>query len=241
MRPLAVAAKGRDTVIMSQGGVRSRVPWGLLVWAVLVPTASCTAVAGIGSFEVDPCFDGCDGGGNFPDAPGNETTVRPDGAAEATTDSSVVTDGGPCDCPAGTEPINGACVVTAASPPSVHCTTPLQLPNCAMKAVVHVCNTDPPFTISATTCIGDGGATRPTGFVRLGTAPGGTWKVTVSAAYSSSRPNGSCTAGDTPCRADGTASSNFTIGNLPNGDVIAVGKRDDVAPCQDITVTVTPN
>jgi hypothetical protein len=224
---------------MSLGGVRSRVPWGLVVCAVLVPTASCTAVAGIGSFAVDPCFDGCDGGGNVPDAPGSETTVRPDGAAEAAADSSV--DAGPCDCPTGTEPINGACVVTASSPPSVNCTTPLQLPDCAMKAVVKVCDTDPPFTISESTCIGDGGATRPTGFIRLGNAPAGTWKVTINAAYSASRPMPSCASGTAPCRADGTASSNFTTASLPNGDVLALGKRGEVSGCQDITVTVTPN
>lgn len=244
---LAAAAKERDTGTMSPSGVRSRVPWGFLVCAVLVPASACTAVAGIGGFEVDPCFDGCDGGGGSGeggmDAPGNETTTNPDATPDANPDGA--NEAGACDCPSGTHPVNGACVVTVvadASPPSVNCTTPLQLPDgCTMKAILHVCNGDPPFTVSQSSCIGDGGATRATGFLRLGNADAGTWKVTIKAAYSASRPNGSCTSGTAPCLADGTSVSNFTTTNSPNGDEIAVGKRDDLTPCQDIEIDVVPN
>lgn len=238
MHQLAVDAKERDTALMGQGGVRSRLPWGLFVCAVLVPTGACTAVAGIGSFEVDPCFDGCDGGA-LADAAGDETSARPDAPPDAPLDSPV--EAGPCDCPTGTQPINGACAVMGASPPSVNCATPVELPNCAMKLVLHVCDTDPPFTIAESTCIGDGGATRPTGFLRLGSAAGGTWNVVINAAYSASRPNVTCSQGSGPCRADGTASSRFTTPNLPNGDVLAIGKRSEVSPCQDILIEVTPN
>ena len=249
MCALAVIAKERDTGSMSQSGVRSRVPWGLLVCVVLVPAAACTAVAGIGGFEVDPCFDGCDGGEGGGGEGGGETSVPPDGSsdsplgpdADAGTDSPV--EAAACACPSDTQPINGACVVTEAGAPSVHCTTPLQLPdNCAIKAVVHVCDSDPPFTSAGTMCVADASATRPTGFVRLGTTASGKWSVKIVAAYSASRPTSvACTQGGPPCLAGGTASSNFTTTNSPNNDVIAIGKRDDVVGCQDIEIDVTPN
>jgi hypothetical protein len=244
---LAVVAKERDTGSMSPSGVRSRVPWGLLVCAMLVPAAACTAVAGVGGFEVDPCFDGCDGGSAGGEG-GSETSVPPDGSldspvgpdADAATDSPV--EAAACACPSGTQPINGACAVTAAGAPSVHCTTPLQLPdNCAIKAVLHVCDGDPAFTSAGTMCVADASATRPSGFVRLGTTASGKWNVKIVAAYSASRPNGICTQGGAPCLAGGTASSNFTTTTTPNNDVIAIGKRDDVSGCQDIEIDVTPN
>jgi len=245
MCPLAIVADKRDTGTMRQRDIRSRVPRGLFVCVLLAPIAACTAVAGVGSFEVDPCFDGCGEGGG---GEGGETSVPPDGSpdspvgadADAATDSPV--EAAACVCPSGTQPINGACVVTAAGAPSVQCTTPLQLPDdCAIKAVLHVCDGDPAFTVSEPTCIGAGGATRPSGFLRLGKTPSGKWNVNINAAYSASRPAASCASGGMPCLANGTASSHFNSTASPNNDLIAIGKRAEVTGCQDIEVDVAPN
>lgn len=243
---LAIVAEKRDTGTMRQRGFRSRVPWGLIVCALLAPIAACTAVAGIGGFEVDPCFDGCDGGGEGGGGEGgSETSVPPDGSLDSPvgSDADASTDSPACACPSGTQTINGACVVTDAGAPSVHCLTPLQLPdNCAIKAVLHVCDGDPTFTSAGSMCVADASATRPTGFVRLGTTASGKWSVKIVAAYSVSRPMPSCSQGGPPCLAGGTASSNFTTtGTSMNNEVIAVGKRDDVTGCQDIEIDVTPN
>jgi hypothetical protein len=246
MSPLAVSAEERDTERMRQGRLRSRVPAGLIVCAVLVSLAACTSVLGVGSFQVDPCFDGCDGGTEGgQDAPVGPDTQPPLDAGGDGACVQTPADGAACLCPCGTQLINGSCVempaVAPATLPSAHCQTPLQMPDCAIKVTLHVCDTDPTFEVVEPACISEAGANkRPTGFVRLGNAPGGTWKFNIIAPFSVSTATGTCTTGQAPCVTDGIQTTVTSNSAAPNGTVVAISKRA-VIGCQDIDITLTPN
>jgi hypothetical protein len=248
MSPLAVSAEERDTAGMRQGRLRSRVTAGLVVCGVLVSLAACTSVLGVGSFEVDPCFDGCDGGteGGGQDAPvANDGKPPPDTATGDGACVQMPADGAACLCPCGTTLLNGSCVetpaVAPATLPSARCQTPMQMPDCALKLTLHVCDTDPTFTVAEPKCLSEAGAnTRATGFIRLGNAPGGTWKFNIIAPFSVSTASGTCTTGGWPCVTDGIETTVTSNAAAPNGTVVAISKRD-VIGCQDIDITLNPN
>jgi hypothetical protein len=212
----------------------------------------------VGDLQVDPCFDGCDAAteGAVLDAP-----VAEGGAVDApvVTDSKpppdtatgdgacvqIPADGAACLCPCGTTLINGTCVETpAVAPdtlPSAHCQTPMQMPDCEIKVTLHVCDTDPTFPVAEPKCLSEAGAnSRATGFIRLGTAPGGSWKFSIIAPFSVSTASGTCTSGGWPCVTDGIETTVTSNGGAPNGTVVAIGKRD-VIGCQDIDISLTPN
>lgn len=218
---------------MAQARVRSRAI-GSVVLAVLASTAACTAIAGIGSKEIDPCFDGCDGSG----ATEAGTTDAPAGDTSVPSDAGV--DSGACECPTGTHAINGVCVSDLPAT-NLECMKPLLLPDCALKLSLRVCDADPPFAYAATCTSGTNTGPRPSTFIRLGKSPTGKFKLIITGAHNVARPNAACDRGDPPCGTrDGgttTGTTTFTSPGLPDNDNVVFGKPD-VAGCQDISVDV---
>jgi hypothetical protein len=222
----------------------------------LASLAACASIAGIDGLDVDSCFNGCDEAGNpIPtneggpqgDAPNVQPDGdKPEGSSPDAEDPDANLDAGPCPCPATTKLINGSCVVNKPAT-NVTCTAPVQLPpNCPMKLIATVCDTDPPFAFPAE-CNGDGGVagSRPTAFFRLGTYPPGTYKIVAYGAFNLSTVNGACDQGAMPCTGGGFANSNFSLSANDgstglNNLVVAVGKRSETSPCHEITIEVGP-
>ncbi len=220
---------------MAHAGVRSRALRGIVL-VVLASSAACTAIAGIGSKEIDQCFDGCDGsvatdGGSASDAPAADTSVPSDAGGG---------DSGACACPTGTHAINGVCVSDLPAT-NLECMSPLQLPDCALKLSLRVCDGDPGFDYAVNCTSGPNTGPRPSSFVRLGKSPTTKWKLVITGAHNVARPNAACDRGDSPCgtRDGGSASgtTTFTSPALPDDDSVVFGKPD-VAGCQDISVDV---
>lgn len=219
---------------MAHDGARRRGSRGLAL-ALLASTSACTALAGISGKEVDPCFDGCDGG---VDTGADVTAPPPDGPLPQTGEGGGG-DAGACPCPTGTQSINGICAVTANPAPNVQCASPLQLPDCPLKLALRVCDSDPAFSYDPA-CSGAGATSRPTAFLKLGTSPTGKFRTIIVGAFNVARPNVVCDQAGSPCiarDAGATGTSTFTSPGLPNGDVVAIGKMDGTG-CSEIRVDV---
>lgn len=230
--------------VMPRHGLRRTAGLLLALATPLASLASCASIAGIGGFEVDPCFDGCEGG--TPDATGDggpldapSDSVTPDG----TTPDGTTPDAATCACPDGTTSMNGACVATGKDPsPYSTCAAALKLPDdCNIKVIITVCDSDPalPFTGA---CAGDAGlASRPSLFVQLGGSSTGKVRASFTGSYNVARPSGSCSSGDAPCAAGNpTGVTTFTINSLPAKDLVVFGKRTSGSPCDEITIDTGP-
>jgi hypothetical protein len=197
--------------------------------AVLASTAACTAIAGIGDKQVDPCFDGCG------DAATDSTSPQPDGFVPG---PDARADAGACKCPTGTHDVSGSCVSDLPAT-NLECSKPLMLPDCPIKLVLRLCEGDPLFNYSLQ-CAGGGTTTRASSFFTLGKSPTTKWQLFISGAHTVARPSIGCDQADTPCAArdaGATGTGTFTSPGLPDNDRVLVGKPD--APgCQDVTIDV---
>ena len=201
--------------------------------ALLASTSACTALAGISGKEVDPCFDGCDGG---LDASVDMRAPPADVLAPDVAEGGGAGDAGACACPAGTQPVNGICASTVN--PAPQCASPLQLPDCPLKLALKVCDTDPAFGYEAA-CSGGVATSRPTVFLKLATSST-KYRTVIVGAYNAARPNVLCDQGGSPCisrDAGSTGTSTFTSPALPSGDMVAIGKVDGPG-CSEIRVDV---
>ena len=144
--------------------------------------AACAAVAGIGGFEVDPCFDGGCGADATPDTenPDGDTLDGGDGGLDAQLDA--------CACPEGTTRLpTGICALpTGAERRFITCESPIKLPDdCPTGVSIQVCDEDIDGSILYPNNICDGGMDYrlPSVYVQLGTSHTNKWISEIKGSF----------------------------------------------------------
>jgi hypothetical protein len=236
---------------MADGGSRAS---GTLLACMLLSMTACVAIAGASDKSVDPCFDGCGDAGGSPSSNGDivleegEPSTPPPQTSSSSgavptpeTDGGTTpepdVDGGSCPCPQGTQRDGDVCRTTA-SPSALQCNAPMQLPDCAVKLSLALCDTATPFFFEEACAKASGGASRPSLFLRFGNSPTGRWRAVIKGPFNVAKPNASCAQGGQPCIGGATEATTITIPNGIDGNTFAYGKRDG-AGCDTVTVDLS--
>ena len=232
----ASATKERDT-LPRMGSPPSK--WGRAVFAAAflgcVGIAACTGLAGIGGFEVDPCFDGgCGGEGGAVD----QFVPEGDGGEEASFDGG--TDA--CACPTGTSRLpSGFCAIpTGGARQFITCEAPLVIPDdCTTGVTLQVCDEDlPGIKYPDSVCDGGQDYTLPSVFIQLGTSHTGKWISEIQGSFGLGAAV-NCAQVSPQCIISPLAAKGITNTGAANKVEFAIAKKPD-AGCEVITFKTQP-
>lgn len=233
----ASATKERDTLLLD--GV-SPMKWGraavVAAWLGCIGIAACTGLAGIGGFEVDPCFDG---GCEKAEAGMVDQTVPEDDAGE---DASFDAGTDACACPTGTSRLpSGFCAIpTGEARKFITCEAPLIVPDdCTTGVTLQVCDEDlPGIKYPDSICDGGQDYTLPSVFIQLGTSHTSKWISEIQGSFGLGAAV-NCAQVSPQCIISPLATKGVTNTGANNKVEFAIAKHPD-AGCEVITFKTQP-